>query len=87
MTATLDRPLSTPRSTPSRRRRIRGPVAWFRDPWRPPRLLAALTGIYLIWSLLPVAIAVLFSFNNGRSRTVWQGFSTRWYWGDPVRSV
>ena len=68
-------------------RRLRGPVAWWRDPWRPPRVLAAVTALYLAWSLLPVAIAVLFSFNNGRSRTVWQGFSTRWYWGDPVRSV
>ena len=42
---------------------------------------------YLLWSLLPVLIAVLFSFNDGRSRTVWQGFSMRWYCGDPVRSV
>jgi spermidine/putrescine transport system permease protein len=29
----------------------------------------------------------MFSFNAGRSRTDWQGFSFRWYWGDPVRSV
>ena len=42
---------------------------------------------YLIWSLLPVLIAVLFSFNDGKSRTSWQGFSMRWYYGDPVRSV
>jgi spermidine/putrescine transport system permease protein len=32
-------------------------------------------------------LAVLFSFNNGKSQSVWQGFSTRWYWGDPVNSV
>ena len=32
-------------------------------------------------------IAVLFSFNAGRSRTAWQGFSMRWYCGDPLRSV
>ena len=25
----------------------------------------------------------MFSFNAGRSRTLWQGFSFRWYWGDP----
>jgi spermidine/putrescine transport system permease protein len=50
-------------------------------------MLQALTFGYLLWSLLPVAIAVLFSFNAGRSRTLWQGFSFRWYWGDPVRSV
>lgn len=66
---------------------MRGPLGWWRDPWRRPRILVAITGGYLVWSLLPVLIAVLFSFNNGKSRTTWQGFSMRWYWGDPVRSV
>lgn len=66
---------------------VRGPVAWFRDPWRSPRILAGITVVYLVWSLLPVLIAVMFSFNDGRSRTNWQGFSFRWYWGDPTRSV
>ena len=28
-----------------------------------------------------------FSFNDGRSRTTWQGASFRWYWGDPFASV
>jgi spermidine/putrescine transport system permease protein len=60
---------------------------WWESPWRPPRVLQALTLGYLVWSLLPVMIAVFFSFNSGRSRTLWQGFSFRWYWGDPVRSV
>ncbi|MGV9824222.1 MULTISPECIES: ABC transporter permease [unclassified Gordonia (in: high G+C Gram-positive bacteria)] len=54
---------------------------WWYDPWRKPRVLAAVTIGYLIWSLLPIAIAVLFSFNDGRSRSVWQGFSTQWYFG------
>jgi spermidine/putrescine transport system permease protein len=66
---------------------FRGPVAWWRDPWRPPRLLAGVTIAYLVWSLLPVLVAVVFSFNDGRSRTTWQGFSFRWYWGDQTRSV
>src|SRR4051794_31318888 len=66
---------------------MRGPLGWFRDPWRKPRLLVIVTVVYLLWSLLPVLIAVLFSFNAGRSRTAWQGFSMRWYWGDPIRSV
>ncbi len=61
--------------------------AWWRDPWRKPRVLAAVTVAYLLWSLLPVLVAVLFSFNSGRSRTSWQGFSMRWYYGDPFRSV
>ena len=62
-------------------------TTWWRDPWRKPRVLAAITLGYLAWSLLPVLIAVLFSFNAGRSRTVWQGFSLRWYVGDATRSV
>lgn len=66
---------------------MRGPVGWFRDPWRQPRLLAGATIAYLVWSLLPVLVAVVFSFNSGRSRAVWQGFSLRWYWGDQTRSV
>ena len=66
---------------------LRGPLGWYRDPWRRPRVLAGITIGYLVWSLLPVLIAVMFSFNAGRSRTNWQGFSFRWYWGDATRSV
>ena len=57
------------------------------NPWRKPRVLMAVTFLYLVWSLVPVLVAVLFSFNAGRSRTDWQGFSMRWYYGDPLRSV
>ena len=60
---------------------------WWRNPWRKPRVLLVVTLLYLLWSLLPVLIAVLFSFNAGRSRTSWQGFSMRWYYGDPLLSV
>lgn len=67
--------------------RFRSPLGWFRDPWRKPRVLIGITIFYLMWSLLPVLIAIAFSFNAGRSRTNWQGFSFRWYWGDPTRSV
>ncbi len=66
---------------------MRAPTTWWRDPWRKPRVLAAVTILYLLWSLLPVLVAALFSFNDGRSRTSWQGFSMRWYYGDPLRSV
>jgi spermidine/putrescine transport system permease protein len=58
-----------------------------RNPWRHPWLLEGFTWIYLIWSLVPIALAVLFSFNNGKSQSVWQGFSWRWYFADPVNSV
>jgi len=63
------------------------PVAWWRNPWRRPWVLGVVTAGYLVWSLLPVLVAVLFSFNAGRSRVTWQGFSTRGYYGDPLRSV
>ena len=36
---------------------------------------------------MPVVIAILFAFNNGRSRTSWEGFSLRWFWTDPNLSV
>jgi spermidine/putrescine transport system permease protein len=46
---------------------------------------------YVAWTLLPVVVAVLFSFNGTRSLTSWQGFSTQWYagnensvWQDPT---
>lgn len=54
---------------------------------RKPYVLAVITGLYVVWSLVPVAIAVLFSFNSGRSRSTWQGFSLRWYWSDPFGSL
>jgi spermidine/putrescine transport system permease protein len=61
----------------------RGPVHFFRDPWRKPRILEGVTWAYLAWSILPVAIAIVFSFNSGRSRSSWQGFSLRWWTQDP----
>jgi spermidine/putrescine transport system permease protein len=64
--------------------RLRG---WVRNPWGRPRFLVVFTWAYVLWALVPVLIAVQFSFNETRSRTVWAGFSTRWYWGDPVDSV
>jgi spermidine/putrescine transport system permease protein len=60
---------------------------WFKNPWGRPRFLVVVTWAYVLWSIVPVLIAVQFSFNATRSRTIWQGFSTRWYWGDPVDSV
>jgi spermidine/putrescine transport system permease protein len=53
-----------------------------RNPWGKPRFLALITVLYILWSIIPVAIAVLFAFNDGRSRTTWQGFSTRWFTGE-----
>ena len=61
-------------------------LAWLRNPWAKARFLWIVAIGYMAWTLLPVAIAVLFSFNSTRALTAWQGFSTRWYVGD-VNSV
>jgi spermidine/putrescine transport system permease protein len=45
-------------------------------------VLPAITWLYVLWSLVPVLIAMAFSFNKGRSRSTWQGFSVRWWWTD-----
>jgi spermidine/putrescine transport system permease protein len=58
-----------------------------RNPWRHPWFLESATWCYLAWSLLPIALAVLFSFNAGKSQSVWQGFSLRWYISNPTQSV
>lgn len=57
------------------------------NPWRKPRFLEGFTWLFLLWSLAPVVVAVLFSFNAGRNPGAWQGFSLRWYFKDPVLSV
>jgi spermidine/putrescine transport system permease protein len=54
---------------------------------RRPWTLATVTWIYVVWSLLPVLLAIRFAFNQGRSRTSSQGFSLRWFWSDPTLSV
>ena len=56
-------------------------MSWLRNPWGRPRWLAVVTVAYILWSIIPVAIAVAFAFNGGRSRTTWQGFSFRWFTG------
>ena len=48
---------------------------WWSNPWRRPMFLAAGFWLYVLWSLVPVLIAIQFAFNDGRSRSTWQGFS------------
>jgi spermidine/putrescine transport system permease protein len=55
--------------------------------WRRPWALEGFTWLYILWSIVPIAIAVLFSFNKGASQATWQGFSTKWYIGSQVTSV
>ena len=77
--AAIDRAVSPPIAQAS-------PGGWFHDPWRKPRFLQAITWGYLLWSIIPVVIAIVFSFNSGRSRSTWQGFSMRWWYQDPFDS-
>ncbi len=63
----------------------RGPARG--NPWRRPWAMEGFTWLYIIWSIVPIAIAVLFSFNKGASQATWQGFSTKWYVGRGVTSV
>ncbi|MGH3013377.1 MAG: ABC transporter permease [Gaiellaceae bacterium] len=60
---------------------------WWRNPWGRPRFLFLFTLLYLAWSIVPILVAVRFSFNDGRSRSTGQGWSTRWYWQEPDLSV
>jgi len=71
-------------------REVATPVArsgWGRNPWGKPRFLKVITWTYLAWSVLPVIIAIIFSFNGGRSRSTWQGFSMRWWYQDQFDSL
>ena len=61
-------------------------VTWLSNPWGKARFLWLIAIAYVVWTLLPVAIAILFSFNSTRALTAWESFSTRWYVGD-VSSV
>jgi spermidine/putrescine transport system permease protein len=51
------------------------------------RWLALVTWLYVLWSLVPVLLAVRISLNSGKSRSTFQSPSFRWYWGDATSSV
>src|SRR5205823_1713691 len=57
-------------------RRLRG---WFGNQWGKPRFLVLVTWGYIVWSIVPVLIAIQFSFNTSRSLSVWHGFTLKWY--------
>jgi spermidine/putrescine transport system permease protein len=51
------------------------------------RLLTVWTAFILLFFYLPIAILVLFSFNESRLNVVWTGFTTKWYaalWRDSL---
>jgi spermidine/putrescine transport system permease protein len=76
-------PAATAAPARSNASRLRG----VRNPWRRPWFLETFMWVYLAWSLVPIAVAVLFSFNTGKSTSTYQGLSTRWYWGSNIYSV
>ena len=39
------------------------------NPWGRPRFLVVITWAYMVWAIVPVLIAIQFSFNDSRSRT------------------
>jgi spermidine/putrescine transport system permease protein len=75
---------SVPAAATSRRISLRTRLS---NPWGRPRFLALTTWLYILWSLLPVLLAIRFAFNEGRSRTSLQGWSLRWFWQDGTLSV
>ena len=51
------------------------------------RLLGAWTGVVMLFFYLPIAVLVLFSFNQSKLNIVWTGFTLDWYaslWSDTV---
>ena len=56
--------------------RLRGRLG---NQWGKPRFLVLITWGYIAWAILPVLVAIQFSFNDGRSLSVWHGFTLKWY--------
>jgi spermidine/putrescine transport system permease protein len=83
MASTVEKPTAAPSSPGA----VRLPGRLRANPWRRPWAMEGFTWLYIIWSIVPIAIAVLFSFNKGASQSTWQGFSTKWYFGKGVNSV
>jgi spermidine/putrescine transport system permease protein len=74
MTATLDSGPDTTTTVPApARRRPRGRTS--------DRLLFVYTWLIIGWLALPIAIMILFGFNDtrGRYNQTWQGFTFKWY--------
>ena len=75
-TGTVGRPPARPLPVPVPKRRR----SWRTDPWRKPRVLEAITWAYLLWSLVPVLIAIWISFSSGRSNSTFTGPFSLQYW-------
>jgi len=57
------------------------------NPWGRPRFLWVVGIGYVVWTMIPIVTAVLFSFNETRSISSFTGFSLRWWVWDPDDSL
>jgi spermidine/putrescine transport system permease protein len=51
--------------------------------------LRAQSALIYLFLYLPIAVVVIFAFNDSRRVTIWRGFTTRWFgavWSDPTWS-
>jgi len=65
-----------PATRPERPQKVRKPRTRFGD-----KLLYSYTWLVILWLMAPIAVMILFSFNNtpGRYNTTWRGFTLKWY--------
>jgi spermidine/putrescine transport system permease protein len=73
--ATTERAATAPREISRPKPSSRGPAR--RSAW----ILPAWTGLVIAYLFIPIAIMILFGFNDysGRFNYTWQGFTLRWY--------
>jgi spermidine/putrescine transport system permease protein len=57
------------------------------NPWGRARFLWVLAIGYIVWTMIPIVTAILFSFNETRSISNFTGASLRWWLWDPDDSL
>jgi len=57
------------------------------NPWGRPRFIWVVGIGYVVWTMIPIIYAILFSFNETRSISSFTGFSLRWWLSDPDDSL
>jgi len=57
------------------------------NPWGRTRFLWVIGIGYVVWTMIPIVYAIVFSFNETRSISSFTGFSLRWWLSDPDDSL
>jgi spermidine/putrescine transport system permease protein len=57
------------------------------NPWGRARFLWVFGIAYVVWTVIPIVTAVVFSFNETRSISIFTSFSLRWWLHDPDDSL